>query len=71
MEPNHKASKIGGCKHGQDVSFAIFTMFAYTNYVAANPKPIERKKESTCLKVFCNEIVDALIFHPEMQDENG
>ena len=46
-------------------------MFAYTNYVAANPKPIEREKESTCLKVFCNKIVDALKFHPEMQDENG
>ena len=39
-------------------------------YVAANPKPIERQKVDTCLKVFCDETVDALKFHPDMQDEN-
>ena len=39
-------------------------------YVAANPKPIERQKVDTCLKVFCDETVNALKFHPGMQDEN-
>ena len=39
-------------------------------YVAANPKPIEKQKVNTCLKVFCNETADALKFHPGMQDEN-
>ena len=38
--------------------------------VAANPKPTERQKVDTCLKVFCDETVDALKFHPGMQDEN-
>ena len=35
-------------------------------YVAANPKPIERQKVDTCLKVFCDETVDASKFHPDM-----
>ena len=39
-------------------------------YVAPSPKPIERQKMDTCLKVFCNETVDTLKFHPHMQDEN-
>ena len=39
-------------------------------YVAAIPKPIERQKVHTCLKVFWNETVDALKFHPGMLDEN-
>ena len=39
-------------------------------YVAANPKPIERQKVDSCLKVFCDKTVDALKFHPGMQDEN-
>ena len=39
-------------------------------YVAANSKPIERQKVDTCLKVFCDETVDALKFHPGMHDEN-
>ena len=39
------------------------------SYVAANLKPIERQKVDTCLKVFCDETVDALKFHPGMQEE--
>ena len=39
-------------------------------YVEPSPKPIERQKVDTCLKVFCNETVDTLKFHPHMQDEN-
>ena len=38
--------------------------------MATNPKPIERQKVDTCLKVFCDETVDALKFHPGMQDKN-
>ena len=37
--------------------------------LAANPKPIERQKVDTCLKVFFDETVDALQFHPVMEDE--
>ena len=33
-------------------------------------KPIERQKVDTYLKVFCNENVDALKFHPGTKDEN-
>ena len=36
-------------------------------YRAANPKPIERQKVDTCLKVFCDETAHALKFHPGMQ----
>ena len=39
-------------------------------YVAANPKPIERQKLDTCLEVSCDETVDALRFHPDVQDES-
>lgn len=39
-------------------------------YVAANPRPIERQKVDTCMKVFCEETVNALKFHPGMADEN-
>ena len=38
--------------------------------MAASPKPIQTQKVDTCLKVFCGETVDALKFHPDMQDEN-
>ena len=39
-------------------------------YVGANLKPIERQKVDTCLKVFCDETVNALKFHSDMQVEN-
>ena len=39
-------------------------------YVAANPKPIERQKVDTCLKVFCEETINALKLHPGMQNDN-
>ena len=39
-------------------------------FQAANPKPIERQRVETCLRVFCNETKEALINHPGMQKEN-
>jgi hypothetical protein len=40
------------------------------NYVAANPKPVERQKVDTCLRVFCEETINALKCHSRMQNEN-
>ena len=40
------------------------------NFVAANPKPIERQKVETCLRVFCEETINALKCHTGMQNEN-
>jgi hypothetical protein len=40
------------------------------SFVAANPKPVERQKVDTCLRVFCDETKEALINHPGMQEEN-
>ena len=34
------------------------------NDVAISPKPIERKREATCLRVFCDETIAALETHP-------
>ena len=39
-------------------------------YVGANLKPIERQNVDTCLKLFCDETVNALKFHSDMQVEN-
>ena len=39
-------------------------------YVAANPKPIKRQKVDTCLRVFCEETINALKLHPGMQNDN-
>ena len=36
--------------------------------VAVFPKPIERQKVSTCLKVFCEETVCALKCHPDLKN---
>ena len=38
------------------------------NHVAVRPKPIERQKVSTCLKVFCDETYTALTTHPSLCD---
>ena len=38
--------------------------------LAVTPKPIERQKVSTCLKVFCDETVSALETHPGITTEN-
>ena len=38
--------------------------------MAANPKPIERQKVETCLKVFCEETITALKCHSEMQGDD-
>ena len=38
--------------------------------VAVTPKPIERQKVSTCLKVFCDETLSALETHPRITTEN-
>ena len=45
-------------------------MMSKLTYVVPNPKPVERQMLDTCLKVFCDEIVNALNFHPDMQDKN-
>ena len=39
-------------------------------YQAANPKPIERQRVETCMKVFCDRTKEALINHPHMKSEN-
>ena len=36
--------------------------------VSVHPKPIERQKVSTCLKVFFDERYNALLIHPGMAD---
>ena len=36
------------------------------NEVSVFPKPIERQKVSTCLKVFCEKTIAALKSHPEL-----
>ena len=36
------------------------------NAVAVAPKPIERQKVSTCLRVFCDETIAALESHPKL-----
>ena len=38
------------------------------NGVAVRPKPIERQKVSTCLKVFCDETYTALRSHPSFSN---
>ena len=37
--------------------------------VAVMPKPIERQKVETCLRVFCDETVAALTTHPSVKEE--
>ena len=39
--------------------------------VAVYPKPVERQKVSTCLKIFCDETASALRTHPAMKDVEG
>ena len=38
------------------------------NEVSIFPKPIERQKVSTCLRVFCDETLNALLNHPGMSN---
>ncbi|XP_066923516.1 uncharacterized protein [Clytia hemisphaerica] len=38
--------------------------------VAVRPKPVERQRVSTCLRVFCEETLAALKVHPQMQNMN-
>lgn len=40
-------------------------------FTAVNPKPIERQHVNTCLRVFCDETIQALTDHPGMKDENA
>ena len=39
-------------------------------YVAANRRPIERQNVNTCLKVFCEETINALKCHQGMKDDD-
>ena len=39
--------------------------------VAVYPKPVERQKVSTCLKIFCDQTASALRTHPAMKDVEG
>ena len=41
------------------------------NEIAVTPKPIERQKVSTCLKVFSDKTYFALLNHPEMKNVEG
>ena len=40
------------------------------NEVAVAPKPIERQKVASCLKVLCEETYNALLNHPDIADQN-
>ena len=42
------------------------TKLSSSNEVSVFPKPIERQKVSTCLKVFCEKKIAALKSHPEL-----
>ena len=44
--------------------------FSLLNGVAVRPKPIERQKVSTCLKVFCDETYTALRSHPSLSNRD-
>lgn len=50
------------CEDGELVKLSKVT------FQAANPKPIERQRVETCLKVFCNETKEALKNHPGIQE---
>ena len=39
--------------------------------VVVTPKPIERHKKSTCLKVFSKRTHSALLHHPSVKDIDG
>lgn len=41
------------------------------NEIAVTPKPIERQRVSTCLKVFCDNTYNALLNHPGMKKFSG
>ena len=41
------------------------------NEVVISPKPIERQKVSTCLRVYCEETFTALLTHPGMSNVEG
>ena len=45
--------------------------FSKLNEVAISPKPIERQKVSTCLRVFCEGPFTALLTHPGMSTVEG
>ena len=42
------------------------TKLSSLNEVPVFPKPIERQKVSTCLKIFCEKTIAALTSHPEL-----
>ena len=57
---------------------ALYTLEASTiiklsklNEVSVFPKPIERQKVSTCLRIFCEETATALLTHPGMSNVEG
>ena len=41
------------------------------NDVAISPKPIERQRVSTCLRVFCDETIAALETHPGINKDSA
>lgn len=41
------------------------------NEVAVRPKPVERQRVSTCLRVFCEETATALEVHPAVSASEG
>ena len=44
---------------------------SHLDEVAVYPKPVERQKVSTCLKIFCDETASALRTHPTTKDLEG
>ena len=52
-------------------SVSSLTKLSKLDEVSVYPKPIERQKVSTCLKIFCEESRSALLLHPEMANVEG
>ena len=53
----HYIAKCDHIKNLQKLEENDSVKMSKLNYVAANPKPIERQKVDTCLRVFCEETI--------------
>ena len=64
-------AKWSHIKKFQKLEDGALVKMSKLTYVAANPKLIKRQKVDTCLKVFCEETINALKLHPKcMQNDN-
>ena len=71
IDGERKIAKWSDIKALFDLELNQIVKMSKLSEISVNPKPVERQRVSTCLKVFCEQTLSALKVYPDLQNVDG